>query len=339
MRLSPILLLLAACMYGATQTAPPPGTIGEVEFFGTGSDNLQLLRARLPVHEGDPITVDTVESRITQLKASLTDLLHHPPSNVAVVCCDQAGKWMFYLGLDQEKFPAPRLNPPPRGPIRLPTDQLELYAAEEKALQQAILHGDSGEDDQNGYALMNNPDGRRLQLEFRQYAVLHGLLIRRVSTESSSPTDRRAAAQLLGYCLQSPVQLAALDHATRDADQIVRNNAVRALSVLAGSSPSVARSIPPASFIAMLNSGDWTDRNKASLLLVSLTETRERQALDQMRREAFTSLVEMARWRSRGHAFASLVLLGRIAGFDEARLNKLLSAGQIEQIIRAAEQR
>ncbi len=340
MRLLLVLLLLTFCKQSAAQSGPPaPGTIGEVEFFATGSTNLQQLRADLPIHEGDPISVNAVDARLAQLKTSLTGILHHPPSNVAVVCCDAAGKWMFYLGLNEANIPAPHFSPPPHGRIRLPDDQLDLYAAEDEALGKAVMQGDSGEDDVNGYALMNNPAGRRLQLQFRRYAVVHGKLIRRVSLYSSSLGSRRAATQLLGYCLRSPAQLAALDHATRDPDQDVRNNATRALSVLADSSPAIARSIPPGSFIAMLNSGDWTDRNKSSLLLISLTETRESQTLDQMRREALPSLVEMARWRSKGHAYASLVLLGRIAGIDETKLNALIGAGQTEQIILAAKHR
>ena len=230
------------------------------------------------------------------------------------------------------------LNAPPHAHIRLPHDQLHLYAAESEALKTAVMKGDAGENDLNGYTLMNNPAVRRFQLLFRLYAVTHGKLIRRVSVSASSPSSRRAATQLLGYCLRSPAQLAALDHATRDPDQIVRNNAVRALSILAGSSPAVARSIPPGPFIAMLNSGDWTDRNKSGLLLVSLTETRESHTLDLMRREALPSLVEMANWRSHGHAFASLVLLGRIAGLDEGELNNRIGAGETGTIIRAAQQ-
>ena len=101
MRLVLMLLLLTCRLQVAAQAGPPPGTIGEIEFFGTGSTDLQHLRADLPVREGDPISVDTVTARIAELKTSLTGLLHHPPSNVAVVCCDQAGKWMLYLGLNQ----------------------------------------------------------------------------------------------------------------------------------------------------------------------------------------------------------------------------------------------
>ena len=334
MRCLLVCLLLGLLLPRLQAQGPPPGTIGEIEFFGIGSTDLLPVRAGLPIHEGDQISVGTVESQIVATKTSLAALLHHPPSNVAVVCCDGNGEWMFYLGLNAA--PSSSVNSAPRASVALPAVQLRLYSMEDQALEKAVLAGNSGEDDGKGYALTNDPVARRLQLGFRAYAVDHGKLIRRVALESSSAPNRRAAAQLLGYCLRSSAQLAALDHATRDPDQIVRNNAIRALSVLAGSSPSVARSIPPAGFIAQLNSGNWTDRNKSSLLLVNLTESRPPSALEQMRREALPSLIEMARWRSRGHAFAALVLLGRIAGVDEQTLGARIAAGETDQIIQAA---
>ena len=68
-------------------------------------------------------------------------------------------------------------------------------------------------------------------------------------------------------------------HASRDEDEIVRNNAVRALAVIAKSDLKAAASIPAASFVEMLNSGEWKDRNKAAMMLEFLSEGRDPQLL------------------------------------------------------------
>ena len=63
-------------------------------------------------------------------------------------------------------------------------------------------------------------------------------------------------------------RLLALRRAARDPDDEVRNNATRALGVLVRSNRALAASIPPDTFIEMLNSGTWSDRNKAGMLLM-----------------------------------------------------------------------
>jgi hypothetical protein len=103
----------------------------------------------------------------------------------------------------------------------------------------------------------------------------------------------------------------------------VRNNAVRALGVLAESNSSIAQQIPAEDFTLLLNSGNWTDRNKGSLLLGALTVRRDRKVLALIRARASDSLLEMARWREYGHAHYSRVLLGRIAGIEEKQLQKM----------------
>jgi hypothetical protein len=115
----------------------------------------------------------------------------------------------------------------------------------------------------------------------------------------------------------------------------VRNNAVRALGVLAQSNPRIANQVPAAGFVDLLNSGSWTDRNKGGYVLEALTAGRNPKVLGELRGRALDSLLEMARWRSSGHAHSSRLLLGRIAGMEEGRLAKLVAAGQVDQIVKA----
>jgi hypothetical protein len=172
-----------------------------------------------------------------------------------------------------------------------------------------------------------------------EYAARHEDEIRAVLRSSADKEQRQMAAELLGYTNQSRRQIADLVWASHDADETVRNNATRALGVLARSSPKVAARIPAAGFIEMLNSGKWSDRNKASSLLMWLSQWREPKLLAALRAQALDSLLEMARWRS-GHSYAVRVLLGRMAGMEEARLLKLASDNdQVDVIVKAAQQK
>ena len=106
-----------------------------------------------------------------------------------------------------------------------------------------------------------------------------------------------------------------------DPDPDVRNNAVRALGVIASSSQQRASMIPPKPFIALLKSEKWVDRNKGGWLMINLTESRDPKLLKQLRTKAMEALVEMARWRNAAHASFARRLLGRIAGIEEAKLD------------------
>ena len=81
--------------------------------------------------------------------------------------------------------------------------------------------------------------------------------------------------EALGYARQSPRQVLALMRAARDPDEGVRNNATRAIAVLARANHRLASQISPDTFIEMLNSGIWTDRNKGAMVLMSLTAKRD----------------------------------------------------------------
>ena len=90
----------------------------------------------------------------------------------------------------------------------------------------------------------------------------------------------------------------------------------------------------------MLNSGKWVDRNKAGFLLLELSRWRAPKLLDALRARALDSLIEMARWRTAGHAYFARVLLGRIAGIEESRLQKLAGSNdQAETIVEAVRRR
>jgi hypothetical protein len=133
------------------------------------------------------------------------------------------------------------------------------------------------------------------------------------------------AADALGYGAHNTRQIAALARAARDPDSEVRNNSTRALSEILRADPSAAAEVPPETFIDMVQSGNWTDRNKGCLTLWPLTQTRDPRLLARIKSESEDALWEIARWRNAGWAFCARVILGRSAGIPEERLNSLAS--------------
>ena len=109
-----------------------------------------------------------------------------------------------------------------------------------------------------------------------------------------------------------------------DADSEVRNNAVRALQVRRAAGPEVTRQIPAERFLPLLHSLTWSDRNKGSLLLAAMTESRDPALLKLLHDQALAPLREMAQWKNRGHASAALEMLGRMAGIEEGRLIEMI---------------
>jgi hypothetical protein len=328
-----VLLALLASL--AAPSAAPDRKLLGIDFFGYKGLDLAAIRAALPFHEGDSFPPPKVKSADLkkQVGLAINQAIGRDPTDVAFVCCDEKQNWMAYVGLPGESYQELAFNPAPTGDARFPRDAVKLSDAVDAALERAVMDGHSTEDDSEGYALSEDPKARKAELALRDYALQHENLIVQVLTASSDARHRAIAAQMLGYGRQSDQQTDALVHASLDADDDVRNNAVRALWVLAIAKPAAAHRAPPEPFIRLLRSGAWTDHNKASLVLMALTTTRDPKVLAQLRTEALDPLLEMGRWRSRGHAEAALTILGRMAGIDETELQRLIDKGQTAAIL------
>ena len=110
-------------------------------------------------------------------------------------------------------------------------------------------------------------------------------------------------------------------------------------AVFAAASPSSGRPmvrVPFEPFVKLLHSPVWTDRNKASLALARLSDRRDPNLLALLRRDAMTPLMEMARWKSEGHALPSLMILGRLGGLTDDAIQAAVTRGEREGIITAA---
>lgn len=318
-----------------------PARVGEIDFFGYSGIDVAAVRAALPVHEGDTLELsdEAIGKVMAQIKDVVVHVTGHQPTDIDPVCCDDKGQWIIYIGLGGNSTGKFRYNAAPSGSVRLPQDVVVLYREAMDANMEAVRKGKAGEDDSKGYSLSEEPGYRAKQLAMREYALSHETQICRVLESSSNVEQRQAAAELLGYARESKQQIAALTRASRDPDSGVRNNALRALWVLAGLGSQKAAQIPAADFVAMLNSGSWSDRNKGGLLLERVTANRDPKLLGELRVEALEPLLEMARWRSPGHSYPFKIMLGRIAGIEEKRLEEIVEKGQDRIIFEAIERR
>lgn len=314
-----------------------PRRIGSIDFFGYAGLNLTQVKAALPLHAGDqfPGSSETNEG----IRKAVTSVIGRPPTDVAPVCCDAQGNFMIYIGLPGRSIKPPKYNRVPTSRTRFPAKIRDLYQQTMDASSAAVLRGATSEDRSRGYALsVGDSDLRSKQLAARAYALQHERLILAVLYTSSDAQQRVVAAYLLGYARQSSRQIAGLVHGSQDPDENVRNNATRALGLLAANEKVAAR-IPAGGFIRMLSSGSWTDRNKAAWVLTALTRSRDPKLLARLRSQAWETLIEMARWRSAGHAYSARLLLARIAEIAEERAQQFANADSPDELMNALRNR
>ncbi len=311
--------------------------IGDIEFFGYKGLDVEKIRKALPVREGHEYS----RRSKNEVRQAIAGALGKEPTDVAAICCDEQGNRLLFIGLPGASNKGFTNNPEPKGEERLPSDIMNIYGRLDHALEAAVRRGGHAaeEDDSHGYSLIKDPTARSLQLTVRQWAIKHEQELLRVLEFSSAVGHRRVAGDALGYVRQSHEQILALVRAARDNDDEVRNNATRALGVLVRSNAALATEIPPDTFIDMLNSGTWSDRNKGASLLMELTGKRDPELLAKIRSVALDSLVEMASWRRPSHAFFARMVLGRVAGLPEERIKGLAWNGPVDAIIQAAGQR
>jgi hypothetical protein len=304
------LMVLAA----SAAAQPASERIGIIDFYGYGPLDPAQLRAALPFKEGDAVPSKEMKQTAEE---DLVKLTGRTDAEVTKVCCLEDGRSTVFVGLAEPDAPPVRYNPEPAGEIKLPKEARRLFAQLEKDTIAAVKKGDAREDDSEGYALMKNAEARGDQLKLRDWVRANTATSYRVLETSRNARERANAAEALGYAPQSPEQIAALVRASFDANEDVRDNAIRALEVLCNLGPEVTRRIPAARFVPMLHSLVWTDRNKASALFLTLSKSRDPAVLDALRAGALAPLREMAQWRDWGHAGFAATVLARIAGIPD----------------------
>jgi hypothetical protein len=309
--------------------------IATIEFFGHKGIDTAVIRAALPFHEGDELSPG--EGAKERVRDAVVRAVGKQATDVNAVCCTADGGLLLFIGVPGGSYKPFAYGPTPTGQARVSTDLEQLAERLDEAIVAAVRKGGDAalEDDSKGYALTRDPQVRSLQLELRRYALAHEPELFRVIGSSREAKHRAIASQALGYSRQSAHQVFALTQAARDPDDEVRNNATRAIGVLAGANHRLASQIAPDTFIEMLNSGIWTDRNKGAMVLMSLTAKRDPAVLTKLKATALDALIEMASWRAVSHAYFARIVLGRVAGIPEKQLEELAQKGPPETIVEA----
>lgn len=323
-----LLLLPAASIWAQ---GPPIGTI---DLYGLKTITAQQVRSVLQLKEGDPVPGKKAAGEIVERLRAIPNV---EDAALDFPCCDEKHrKTVLYVGIREKGTPPLKFRSAPVGDIRLPAEILKLEEEFYDALGEAVMMGDAAVDDSQGHSLMANARARAVQEKFIAIAEKDRRLLRKVLRSSSDAHHRALAAQTIAYSSDKRKMISDLLYAVKDPSDSVRNAAVRALGVLAGyarKNPQKKLKISAAPFIDLLNSVFWTDRNKASLALFPLTDSRDPKLLKLLRRKALPSLFEMARWQSAGHAFGPLMILGRIAGISDGEIFEALQSGKRDTII------
>jgi hypothetical protein len=325
------LIFLALLLPVSQDPQFPP--IGIIDLYGLRNISERQVREALQIKEGDPSSVETKDARLR-----LESLSGVAEAQINRVCCD-AGKAVLFVGIREKGTPSLQFRPAPQGKVRLPEDVVQAGEDYQKAVSDAVIKGNTGEDDSQGHALFNDPAARAVQERLIKFAARDLNLLRNVLGHSADAEHRALAAEVIAYTANKQAVVNDLVEAMRDPAGEVRNNATRALAVMAGSARQTTKQpikIPVRPFIEMLNSIEWTDRNKSSLTLVRLTDKRDPAILSELRQKALPSLIEMARWKSSGHAYASFFLLGRIAGLPEDEMTAAWERGDRLSFIETA---
>jgi hypothetical protein len=310
----------------------PP--IGAIDLYGVRKISPDRVREALGIAVGDSV------SGLALLTAP-TRLAEIPGVSAAAldpVCCLD-GRTTLYVGIAEDGTPPLAFREAPDGASRLAPDVVAAGEAFGEALMSAVQRGVAGEDASQGHSLMVDSAARAIQTRFVEFAARDLDTLRAVLRTSADADHRALAAQVIAYAADKKLVVPDLVEAMRDPSSAVRNNATRALAVIAVYAqrhPELGIRVPYEPFIDLLNSVVWTDRNKASFALVQLTQSRDSALLAALAERAFDSLVDIARWTPPGHAAPGVIILGRIAGISDEEILAKLQRGEREAIIAAA---
>ncbi len=332
-------LALALVLLAAPEVAGQSLRVGIIDFYGLRQVSETQARSALTVKEGDTILIagDARPAFLVESEHRLSLLSGVLSARLNLVCCD-GGSGIIYVGIEEKGASILHFREAPRERVRLAADVVQAESEFSRAVMAAVLRGDAAEDRSKGHALMHDPTARAIQERFIEYAR-DLTQLRDVLRHSSDAEHRALAAGILGYAANKRDVIEDLVYGMNDSSEGVRNNAMRALAVIAhaaSASPQPTLRIPFEPFIGLINSPVWTDRNKASFALMELSESRDPELLATLRSQAIVPLVEIARWKSEGHAMPAVMILGRIGGQSDEDVQAAWRRGDREVVINAA---
>jgi|SRR6218665_91987 len=308
-------------LFFINQSFAQPERLGTIEVYGSVNVPVTDIVKSTGFKEGDSII------RYQYDKAAIEKRIRSVPgivaADVTLICCDdKQHRSILYVGVSDAVVSADAFHDKPNGNFRLDPYILATYDHYDEALRDAVRAGQATENDDQGHVLLSYPPAIPLQDSLLLYASSHLPLLKQVLRHAADASQRQAASWIIAFTTDKISVIEDLLYATNDADETVRNNATRALGVMARYAdlhPSSGIVIPAAPFIRRLYSIVWTDRNKGLMVLEALTRKRDDKVLQLLKNDALSPIVQMARWKNPGHAMFSLIILGRIAGIsDEA---------------------
>lgn len=323
-------LLIYSLLFSGLACAQAP-KIGVIDFYGLRKIPETRIRKALGFAEGAdlPPSKGDVETRIE----NVPDIV---AAQLEATCCDEHGKAILYVGVEEKGAPHFEYRTPPGGNAELPAEVVPTYAKFLNAVMDAGRRGETAEDLTRGHSFMADPKARSLQLQFEDYAAKYENELRNVLRNSQSEEQRAMAAYIIGYAAKKAKVVDDLQYALQDPDAGVRNNATRSLAafaVFARKNSGADIKISPTWFVEMLNSLAWGDRNNAAVTLVTLTDDRDEKVLSQVKDRALRSLIEMAGWKHLPHALPAYILVGRVLGMKEEDLQAAWSKDQRSVVI------
>jgi hypothetical protein len=312
----------------------PADTLYAVDLYGLRLVSEASVRAAVGLRAGDPrpTSIEPIRARVSAIEGIAE-------ARVSAVCCSENGRTILYVGVRESGTAPLSFRAAPTGDSELPADVMAAGRRFESALIGAVQRGTTAEDHSQGHALAEDAALRATQDAFVEIAAEDRDTLVHVLHHAQNAAHRALAAQILAYAPDRRLAARELIYAAGDPDEAVRNNAVRALAVLAEWLSQHAQSsvvIPATPFIDFVNSVSWTDRNKGVMVLLPLTASRNPELLRELRTRGLDSLVEMARWSSAGHALGSFLILARLAGVDDGEAFRAWQSSQREAIIARA---
>jgi hypothetical protein len=293
--------------------------IGIVDIYGNRTIPDSTIRKQIKLKAGDTLAPEDFQTgriinRVRVLRGVQT-------AQLDMVCCDdKTGGRILYVGIAEDTGNSFTYYKAPVANIKLPAVITQTNDAYMNAMEQAVRQGRSSEDHNTGYALLHDTVARTEQLKFVTYAKQYAEQLKAVLHQSADAQQRAIATMVIAYGPDKKAFTSEMLYAIYDPNESVRNNATRALWVLTDylqAHPEEKITIPAAPFVKMINSVVWTDRNKGSLLLFALTQERDPALLATLKKEAFTSLCQMARWKNTGHALQAYLIIARISGVPD----------------------
>jgi hypothetical protein len=321
---------LLLCLFVRAYAQVP--RVDVIDFYGLHKTTEAKVREAIGIKEGDPLPASKGDA-----EERLDGITGVAESHLEAVY--DAKKMILYAGLEERGAPHFDIREAPEGDMKLPEVMTKEYRSFVEAAAAAARNNIVAEDLTQGQARSADPETRKIQDRFPLFATDHLAELRDVLRNSADEDQRAVAAYIIGYAPNKRDVINDLQYALKDADAGVRANATRslvAIEVLAKLDKTQAIKISPTWFIEMLNSLSWSDRNRAVMALMVLTDQPDPSILDQIRERALQSLVDMARWKTLAHALPPYLLLGRIAGLPEADVQAAWSKGDREWVITQA---